>query len=90
MQTLAEPKSPRSMGNSIWDTTQKKASKKNWSYRPHPRNPKITIPTLKVTKPSKGVFLAFGEEYSSFEAVKQAAKAANFLRVKLGGLTFPV
>jgi len=79
------------MGNSIWDTTEKKVSKKNWSYRSHPRNPKITLPTLKVTKPSKGVFTAFnGEEYNSFEAIKLAAKAAGFLRIKLGGLTFPV
>lgn len=80
----AEPKSPKSMGQRIWDSSAKRISKKNWSYRSHPRTPKVTqlAPTVRFRmKPNKGFFIGTSEErFETLDAVKTELKRLGYLR----------
>ncbi len=43
---MSNTASPKSMVQRVWDTTAKRTSSKNWSYRSHPRAPKNTVREL--------------------------------------------
>lgn len=86
---MSEQSTPKSMGQRIWDSAAKPESKKHWSFKPHRRTPKVTHRDLPVKK-IKGGFSAFnGVVFDNFTAVKQAAKASDFDRVKMGAITAP-
>ena len=89
IRSAAEPSSPKSMKQSIFESTSKKSSARHWSYRSHPRTPKVTInaPTVKFqTKPEKGFVIGSNEAvYPTIEAAKERLKELNYLRFRWMG-----
>lgn len=80
-KTKQEPRSPKSMLNSIFDSTAKKSTSRHWSYRSHARTPKMAdrVPHLKFIK---GVFHigAMEETFPTIDAAKLRLKELGYLR----------
>lgn len=88
-----EPRSPKPMSNSIWDSTAKRTSSRHWSYRSHPRTPKVRehSPIVRFRmKPEKGFFIGTSENaFNTLDEVKAELKHLGYLRFHwMGKLTF--
>lgn len=80
----AEPRSPKPMSNSIWESTAKRTTSKHWSYRSHPRTPKVRQYAAIVRfrmKPDKGFFIGTSEHaFETLDAAKAELKRLGYIR----------